>query len=164
MVWCKCGASRQPHGVRHMGITSLWPREEAPTARRVRRTGLTMAGMVGTKSSSRIVRQRPDTTPDRRVRSRHRPPPHFMTDSPRPSGATTAYKRAREAETANEPSKHQASSPSTVLCAIPASQPTLPRNISPSIHPGIATPPSLPRAPVRSRRRPKLRSSPPCSP
>ena len=96
------------------GVTSLWPREEAPVVRRVRRTGLMRVSTVGTEDSSRICRQRPDTTPDRRVRSRHRPPPHSMTDSPRPSGATTAFKRPREAETANEPSKHQASSPTTV--------------------------------------------------
>ena len=119
-MWGEQAASRGAPQRRHLPVAT-WPREEESTARRVRRTRLMMAGTVGTKSRSRIVRQRPDTTPDRRVRSRHRPPPRYMTDTPGPSGATTAYKRAREAETTNEPSKLQASSPSTVLCAIPAS-------------------------------------------
>ena len=164
MVWCKCGVSRQPHGVRRRGVTSLWPREEESTARRVRRTGLMMAGTVGTKSSSRIVWQRPDTTPVRRVRSRPRSSPRYMTDNPRPSGATAAYKRAREAETANEPSKLQASSPATVQCIMPASQPIILRSTTPRPYPGPVFSPSSPRAPVLLRRQPRLHASRLCPP
>ena len=164
VVWCKCGVSRQPHGVRRSGVTSLWPREEESTARRVRRTGLMMAGTVGTKNRSRIVRQRPDTTPTGRVRSRPRPSPLYMTDTPRSSGTSTACKRSRDAETTNEPSKLPASSPATVLRAIPARKPSPLRSISPSIHPGTAASPSLPWTPERPWRWPTLRLSPPCSP